>query len=141
MPDDNPHLRSMLRNAMTAVEPPPMEEEAGLPPLNGRQYTPHSRPANKPLYSLHILSIDGKVHSFQYVHLDSQSTYTSECITLKFMGMEPVRVCIYGRNLWLLYDYLHQHRIAWVMQAPRDFAQDRQTIVTHVTFAAVKLED
>jgi hypothetical protein len=52
---------------------------------------------------------------------------------LVFMGLEPVRVIIDGRNLWRLYDYIHQHRIAWVMVASRDFAKDGQTIVTRVT--------
>ena len=81
------------------------------------------------------------MHSFQYVHLDSYSTYTAESITLKFLGMEPVKVVIRGRNLWRLYDYIHQHRIAWIMQVARDFAQDGQTVVTQVNFrAAVKEE-
>jgi hypothetical protein len=76
--------------------------------------------------------------SFQYAHLDSHSTDTAEFITLKFLGMEPVKVAIRGRNLWRLYDYIHQHRVAWIMQASRDFAQDGQTIISQVTFAAVK---
>ena len=79
--------------------------------------------------------------SFQYVHLDSPSTYTSECITLKFLGTEPVKVAIHGRNLWRLYDYLHQHRIAWIVQAGRDFAADGQTLISQVTFTMVKAEE
>jgi hypothetical protein len=138
MPDENVHLRSVLRAAPTEL--PPSEEELELPPLNGRQYVPHARPANKPLYSLHFLNPAGEVHSFQYVHLDSHSSYTAESITLKFLGMEPVKVVLRGRNLWRLYDYVHQHRIAWIMQAARDFAQDGQTVVTHVGFSAVKAE-
>jgi hypothetical protein len=138
MSDDNAHLRSVLR--ATPLELPPSEEELELPALNGRAYVPHARPANKPLYSIHFLNPTGNVHSFQYVHLDSHSTYAAECITLKFLGMEPVRVSIHGRNLWRLYDYIHQHRIAWIMQASRDFAQDGQTVVTQITFAKVAAE-
>src|SRR5579864_7568381 len=126
MPDDNAHLRSVLR--ATPPELPLSEEELELPALNGRTYVPHARPANKPLYSIHFLNPAGNVTSFQYVHLDSHSTYAAECVTLKFLGMEPVRVVITGRNLWRLYDYIHQHRIAWIMQAARDFAQDGQTV-------------
>lgn len=135
MPDENVRLRSVLRAAPTEL--PPSEEELELPPLNGRQYVPHARPANKPLYSIHFLDPAGGVRSFQYVHLDSHSTYTAESITLKFLGMEPVKVVIRGRNLWRLYDYIHQHRIAWVMQAARDFAQDGQSVITDIKFAKV----
>jgi|SRR5665213_306540 len=135
MPDENAHLRSVLRAAPTEL--PPSEDELELPSLNGRQYVPHARPANKPLYSIHFVTPAGDVTSFQYVHLDSHNTYAAESITLKFLGMEPVKVVIRGRNLWRLYDYLHQHRIAWIMQAARDFAQDGQTVVTHIVFTNV----
>jgi hypothetical protein len=139
MHDENPHLRSALRT--TPAEVSPSDDETGLPPLNGKNYAPHARPSNKPLYSIHFLDPAGNVTSFQFVHLDSQSTFTPECITLKFLGMEPVKVTIRGRNLWRLYDYIHQHRVAWIMQAARDFAQDGQTVITSVRFTAVKPEE
>jgi hypothetical protein len=139
MPDENAHLRSVLRAAPSEL--PSSDEELELPALNGQQYVPHARPANKPLYSIHFVNAAGGVHSFQYVHMDSYSTYTAESITLKFLGMEPVKVVIRGRNLLRLYDYLHQHRIAWIMQVARDFAQDGKTVVTHVSFTTVKAEE
>jgi hypothetical protein len=139
MPDDNPHLRTALRQV--ASETPMADDESGLPSLNERQYVAFARPANKPLYSIHFVNPKGEVHSFQYVHLDSYSTYTTECIILKFLGMEPVKVLIRGRNLWRLYDYIHQHRAAWVMQAARDFAQDGQAIVRQIEFATVRQDE
>lgn len=135
MRDDNPHLRSAMRPG--ASDAAQSDDETGLPSLNERQYTPHGRPANKPLYSIHFVNPNGEVRSFQYVHLDSNSSFSAEGVTLKFLGMEPVKVVIRGRNLWTLYDYIHQHRAAWVMQAARDFAQDGQTIVTRIDFVAV----
>lgn len=139
MHDENPHLRTVMRQANS--DSPVADDESGLPSLSERQYVAFARPANKPLYSIHFVNPKGEVHSFQYVHMDSYSSYTAECITLKFLGMEPVKVLIRGRNLWRLYDYIHQHRTAWVMQAARDFAQDGQTIVTQVSFAAVRQEE
>jgi hypothetical protein len=138
MPDESTHLRSMLRAAPAEISA--AEDEFDLPPLNARAYLPHARPANKPLYSIHFLNSAGAVQSFQYVHLDSHSSYTAECITIKFLGMEPVKVTIRGRNLWRLYDYIHQHRIPWIMQASRDFSQDGQTIVTDIVFTNVTTE-
>jgi hypothetical protein len=139
MPDDNPHLRSVMRPSVADL--PQAEDELGLPSLGDKQYVPCARPANKPLYSIHFISPKGEVRSFQYVHLDSNSSFTAECITLKFLGMEPEKVVIRGRNLWRLYDYIHQHRMPWVMQAARDFAQDGQTVVTQVAFTAVRQEE
>ena len=133
-------LRSLLSRA--TEEPPKAEnlDESGLPDRTSGQYQPYSRPANKPLYSLHFVSPAGTVTSMQYVHLDSHSTYTAECITLTFLGIKAVKVAIHGRCLWKMYDLLHQHRIAWIMHAPRDFAQDGETVITKVTFEKVKLE-
>ncbi len=80
------------------------------------------------------------MRSFQYAHLDSNSSFTAECITLRLMGMAPVKVLIHGRNLRQLYDYIHQHRTAWVREAARPFAADDETIVTKVKIDPVKEE-
>jgi hypothetical protein len=142
MADKSPEsnsLRSVL-NPTNRTEPRPSEDESGLPSLKEGEYQPHARPANKPVYAIHFVTPGGDMRSFQYVHLDSNSQFTAERITLVFMGMQPVRVVIEGRNLWRLYDYIHQHRMPWVMVAGRDFAKDGQAIVTRVTFSTVKAE-
>ena len=135
MADSAIDFRSMLRPTEAGPEP---ETDSGLPSLSDGQYQPYARAANKPLYSIHFVTTKGEVRSFQYVHLDSNSNFTAECITLRFMGMEPVKVLIHGRNLWRLYDYIHQHRTNWVLEAPRDFAQDGQPVVTRVSYAAIE---
>ena len=120
--------------------PPAAEEEEGLPSLKEKEYRPHARPSNKPAHSLHFITPDGAVRTFQYVHLDSDSRFTPERITLRFMGIAPQTVTIEGRNLWRLYDYIHQHRLTWVMQVARDYAENGQTVVTRMAFAAIKAE-
>ena len=134
--DNNVHLRSVL--AAGPVETVD-EDESGLPSLDDSEYQAHARASNKPVFSLHFVNMAGEVRSFQYVHLDSNSHFTAERITLQFMGMEPVRAVIDGRNLWKLYDYIHQHRMAWVMEcAPkRDFSKDGETIVTRISIALI----
>ena len=136
--DPNSNLRNLLNPV--SVERPAEEEESGLPSLKDGEYQPHARPSNKPVYGIHFVTPGGDVRSFQYVHLDSGSQFAAGRITLAFMGMEPVRVTIEGRNLWRLYDYIHQHRMPWVMVAGRDFAEDGQTIVIRVTYQAIKGE-
>jgi hypothetical protein len=134
MHDDKLNLRSVLRSTTTESVP---EEETGLPLLMDGEYQPYGRPANKPLYSIHFIDSSREIRSFQYVHLDSDSTYSPDCITLRFLGMEPVKVSIHGRNLWRLHDYIHQHRVPWILEAARDLARDGQPIVTEVVFADV----
>lgn len=136
MPDDNPHLRHVTRSA--TADGPQADDEVGLPSLDEKQYVAHARAANKPLYAIHFVNPKGEVRSFQYMHLDSNSSFAAEEVTLTFLGMKPVKVVIKGRNLWRLYDYVHQHRMAWVMQAARDFAKDGQAMVTQVSFVTVK---
>jgi hypothetical protein len=55
---------------------------------------------------------------------------TGHVITLRFAGTHVMQVTIKGRNLWRLYDYLHQHRTSWIMRADRDLADGQEAIVT-----------
>jgi len=78
--------------------------------------------------------------SFQYVHLDSDSTFeqrSGQVITLRFAGTKIMQVTITGRNLWRLFDYLHQHRMPWIMVADRDFAADSEPVITRIAIAEV----
>jgi hypothetical protein len=122
------HLRKVL-SRLNEKRPP--DEELGLPSLQ-EPYRPYARPAQKPLFAIHFINPQGDVRSFQYMHLDSDSNYTPGQIALRFTGLKIVNVVISGRNLWELYDYLHQHRTAWVRQAARDFAADGEAIVTRI---------
>jgi hypothetical protein len=138
MHDDNPHLRSVLRN--NAPEQAG-DDESGLPSLADGEYQAFARPANKPVHAIHFVNPKGEVRSFQYVHLDSDSRFENERVVLRFLGMEPTRIVISGRNLWRAYDYIHQHRLTWIMAAAREFAADGQAIVTNVSFTLLKTGD
>ena len=99
-------------------------------------YQAHARASNKPVFSLHCcLGKDG-FRSFQYVHLDSGSSFTTDqaghVITLRFIGTQVSQVIIRGRKLWRLYDYIHQHRMPWVMRADRNIADREEMIVTEI---------
>lgn len=121
-----------LRSVISSIDEAPADDDRGLPSLSDGNYRAFARPSNKPLFALHFVSPRGEVRSFQYMHLDSDSSYKPEHITLRFTGTAIVNVVISGRNLWELYDYIHQHRAAWVRQAGRDFAADGEPIVTAI---------
>jgi hypothetical protein len=118
--------------------------DESLLPDSAHGYMAHSRPANKPLYTLHCILGKEGYRSFQYVHLDSDSRFAVEgkgqVIRLRFSGSKTTAVTIRGRNLMRLFDYVHQHRTAWVMQieAGRDFAADGETVVTAIEIEEVR---
>ena len=131
MPDNVSTLEKILRPQQQSRHE---DADAELPDLGEGEYQPYARPANKPVHSIHFISAKGTIRSFQYVHLDSDSRYSGGKIELRFMGLEPVKVVIHGRNLWRLYDILHQHRTAWIVETVRDFQVDGQAIVTKIEF-------
>ena len=115
------------------------DDESGLPLFNGGAYAAHGRVGNKPLYAIHFLSANGNGRTFQYVDMRSRcaadNDFSNDRFTLAFLGMRAVIVTVEGRNLLRLYDYIHQHRLPYVMEiaAGRDFAGDQETVVTRVT--------
>ena len=139
-----------LMDVLTRRRPEPAREtEAELPPdlllpAPGMGYEPCSPPSRYALYTLHcILGADG-YRSFQYVHLDSDASLSADgkgqVLRLRFCGSKTTAVTIRGRNLSRLYDYLHQHRIAWVMRMDRDrdFASGNEPVVTSIDIEDVK---
>jgi hypothetical protein len=116
--------------------------EWGLPDPS-RDCEPFSRPWNQPLYTLHCIVGPGTYRSYQYVHLDSSSSLsvdgTGHVIRLRFCGSKTWAVTICGRNLWRLFDYIHQHRIAFVMAVDpgRDFGEDDEPVVTDIKIEEV----
>jgi hypothetical protein len=144
MPDYNDN-HSKLRSSLFSGKPvdaKPEDEPADSDlPDTSAPYQVHARSANKPVYTLHCcLGKDG-YRSFQYVHLDSNSSFkttpTGHLITLRFAGTQVMQVMIAGRNLRQLYDLLHQHRIPWLMRADRDLAEEQEAIITAIEIAAV----
>ena len=126
-----------LKSKLTGVIS--QEPDSELPDLKGA-YQPHARPANKPVFTLHIVLGRDGVRSFQYKDIDSNTSFKAgdmgQVITLRFGGIKPTEIVITGRNLWRLYDYIHQHRMPWVMRVDRDFAES--SVITDVEFKSVK---
>ena len=81
-----------LRNVIPSVDETPGDDERGLPSLGDGNYRAFARASNKPLYALHFISPQGDVRSFQYMHLDSDSSFTPERIALRFTGIKIMNV-------------------------------------------------
>ncbi len=131
----SPHLREILEPTEPDIHGP--GEENGLPSQADGAYQPYGRAANKPLVSVHFIRPDGSIRSFQYRHLDSDSRFDHERITLRFLGYQPTVVVIEGQHLWRLYDYLHQDRTPWIMEAARNFPEKGEPFVSKLTFIDV----
>jgi hypothetical protein len=136
MKDDHPHLTELFQRSARAASHESDADDAL--PASDSEYAPFARRSNKPEFSLHFITAAGTMRSFQYAHLDSDSSFTAECILLRFMGMVHMKVLIQGRNLRQLYDYIHQHRTAWVRESARSIAADGETVVTKVTITPIK---
>jgi hypothetical protein len=145
MPDHNDN-HSTLRSSLFGGKPVDVQPEDELAasdlPDTSAPYQAHARPANKPVYTLHCcLGRDG-YRSFQYVHLDSDSSFktssSGHVIALRFAGTQVMQVMIKGRNLRQLYGALHSHLIPWVMRADRNLADEQEAIITAIEITAAE---
>jgi hypothetical protein len=115
------------------------DEESGLPTFNESEYVAHARASNKGLYAIHFLKPGGKGRTFEYVDMRSRcgddDDFDNSRFRIAFFGMRPVIVTVEGRNLLRLYDHIHQHRTAWVMEVAsgRDFIADGIAVVTRIS--------
>jgi hypothetical protein len=106
----------------------------GIPDLANGEYQAFGPVSLQSLVSLHFIRPDGTIRSFQYRHLDSDSLYQPGKLVLRFLGWRPTMVVIEGQQLLRLYDYVHQDRVPWVMQAARDFREKDKPIVSKLHF-------
>jgi hypothetical protein len=136
------HLKEYVSRVSTPARRDADGEGLTLPEHSGA-YQAFARATTEPVYTLHCLLGPAGVRSFQYVQLESDSSFTVEkrgqVISLRFSGVKTVAVIIRGRNLRKLYDLVHQHRIPWVMQleAGRDFAAGDEAVITSIDFPEV----
>lgn len=139
---DNPHLAGrhippIDRLARMQAEDDP--DHVDFPPTNPELFKSFARPWIKPVRAIHFFTQDGKCRTFEYADLRSRcgddQDFEPNRFTLSFLGIKPMEVEVVGRDLWPLYDYIHQHRMPWVMVAARDFATNDETIVTRLVFA------
>lgn len=107
-------------------------------------YQVHARPVTKMLPSVHFIFKDRTIRTCQYTQLESDSRFSTlpqgkgNRLVFRFAGSVAVQVVIEGRNLWKLYDYLSQHRMAWVHELPaeKDFEGDEAPVVHSIAFEA-----
>jgi hypothetical protein len=79
--------------------------------------TPHARPANKPVFALHLVHRNGDPRTFQYAHLDDDCHLVGDRkIVLHFVGRKSWVVTLEGERLARLYDLILQHRMPWVQE-------------------------
>lgn len=141
MKGSNQFLAEILDVEKPGPEPELKEAEAiSLADMDGKYAT--LRPDNKAVMRLHVVDRPGNVRSFQYVHLDSDSrfghTKNGQFFVLRFIGSQTMQVTVHGRNLWRLYDYIVLHRWPYLRVADRDFAGDKEAIVTAVDIEEVR---
>jgi hypothetical protein len=111
-------------------------------PDSSAPYEAYGRPSAQPVYTLHCcLGKDG-FRSFQYVHLDSWSHFEASSeghtIRLRFGGTRLIDLTVVGRNLRLLYDYIHQHRAPSIRLCDRDFEDGAKPVITRISIDPVQ---
>jgi hypothetical protein len=141
------HLKDYLSRSSGGTRGGAESAPAPSLPESSGEYRAYGRASADPLYSLHfILGADG-LRSFQYSHLDSDTRLTfdrnGQTIGLKFAHSTVTIVRLHGRNLRLLYDYIHQHKCPWVeqLEAGRDFDAGDDPVVTAIVIKEEKEEE
>jgi hypothetical protein len=98
-----------------------------------------ARASSKELPGLHVFRRRASTRSFQFAHMGYQEFDPGNTwFIIEFNEPEKWRLTVRGRNLWAIYNYIAQHRLAWIREADRDFAGDGETIVTAIEIVAVK---
>lgn len=132
-----PHLEQVFQRQLQSQANNGTESNGSLPSPDS-EYRAFARRSNAPEFSLIVILPTGRMRGFQYAHLDSDSDFTSECITLRFMGTSPRELTIHGRNMTEGFTNIHAHRCAWMREAAEAFADDDETIITRITITPLK---
>lgn len=111
-------------------------------------YKARSRPANRPVPSLHLILADASSRGFSYHNLDTVDLVPAKepgrgpALVLRFAGIVPQEITITGRKLEVIRDYIGYHRLAWLWQLPpsRDFVADGEEVITEITIRRIEFE-
>jgi hypothetical protein len=57
---------------------------------------------------------------------------------LEFHEPASWSLTVYGRNLWTIYNYLVLHKLEWLEQADRDFADHTHPIITRISIEPIQ---
>jgi len=149
--------QSSIRAIVDAPTADPDRREPGVEEADGLEgfspestaYQAHARAGNKLLPSIHFILRDRSIRTCQFMHLESGSRFEflpqgkGHRLAFRFGGSTSLGVVIEGRNLLRLYDYIAQHRMAWVCELPeeRDFEDDRAAVARSICFEATMPKD
>lgn len=120
-------------------------EGISLADMDGRYST--LRPTNHNIPRLHVVERSGTVHTYQYVHLQSDSSFAAtengQVFTLEFALTDQrlARITVEGRNLWRVFDYCTLHRWPYLKAADRDIAQGKEPVITDIRIEEMVQEE
>jgi hypothetical protein len=98
-----------------------------------------STPRTKWLPAFHVKRGPEGTRSFDYSHMalklydDSGTRFTIE-----FYEPEGWRMVVHGRNLWIIYNYLVQHRLEYIAEIDRDFEDGDKPVITRIDIDSLK---
>lgn len=146
MKDETRFLADILELDKAAGKPAADDPETvSLAEMDGKYA--RLRPDNQGVTRLHVVDRRGNVRSFQYVHLDSDGEFghdeNGQFFVVRFTwgtGSQRMEVTVRGRNLWRMYDYIQLHRWPYLRVADRDFAGDKEPVVTSIDMQPLKEE-
>jgi hypothetical protein len=106
-------------------EPVPSLERLSPLPVPGDPYKAYARPENKMVLTLVVLTGDGRKWGFPYSarmegpHMLPGEAGQGDIILLRFNVGLLVQLTLCGQMLDELHNYLADHRIRWVREAPK----------------------
>lgn len=121
--------------------PPPVRKPDDPPPADDAEDDGFDGPCafaarakDKWVTAITIQHPKGPWESFQYRHLAARSVFEPTAFWVRFVDDDATwRVAVRGRNLHRIYNLVIQRRMEWLRPADRDFAGDREPIITAIS--------
>ena len=90
---------------------------------------------------IHVFNGKEDTRAFQYQHLGFERfSADGTSFVIEFNIPEKWRMTVTGRNLWRIFVNLHHHKVEWIRKTDRDFADDKQSIITAIVIEQAKGE-
>lgn len=100
-----------------------------------------SRTNPKGWVGLYVFNGTEDTRGFQYSHLGFE-TFAADGTSFVFEWNVPEkwRMSVTGRNLWRIFLGIHLHKLEWLRKADRDFADEKQPIITRIQIDRIEEE-
>jgi hypothetical protein len=132
----------LSRKAQQAAQLPVTEwvapaDEITIAGMNG-QYS-NMKPADRNLTRIHFMDKTGRVRTFQYAYLDSESTFEGGTFTLIFTGVKHWLITVkgHGKSFWAIYDSITLHRWTYLREGSGSMPEangEGETVFTKIEF-------